>query len=215
MQIAPFLPLILLSASIAIYGETAHRRRIVYAFKPLTTLLVIALAAGLPAGDPSYRLAILVGLLLSLVGDVLLMLPGDRFLPGLVAFLLAQLAYLAAFTLHVPFAATMWPFLAVALAASAVVSILWGGVPRRMRPPVLAYVVAIGAMAAQAIVQGTTLRILPAWAGALGAALFFTSDAVLAFNRFRRPFRGDRIVVLASYWSAQVLIAISVLIPTG
>ena len=43
----------------------------------------------------SLRLA---GLLFSLVGDVSLMLPNERFIQGLVSFLVAHLCYIVAFT---------------------------------------------------------------------------------------------------------------------
>lgn len=209
-----FILPIILSALVSIYGETAHRRRVVFIFKPLTTILVIALAASLPAAEAAYRNAILIGLGFSLAGDIFLMLP-DRFLPGLVAFLLAHLAYLWAFTRHVPFAAAILPFVVVALVSAAVLAILWAGVARRMRLPVVAYVVAIGAMTAQAITQGMLLAVPAAWASGIGAALFFLSDATLAFNRFRRSFRGARAIILSTYWAAQTLIALSVTITTN
>lgn len=208
------LVLIALSSSVAICAESTVPRRPkwVYVFKPLTTMLVFALAAVLPAPDSVVRTAILLGVGLSLVGDVFLMSPGDRFLPGLAAFLLAHLAYLAAFTRHVPLAPMALPFLVVGALAAVIVSILWGGVPQPTRLPVLAYVVVLGTMTAQAISQGLVLAVPAAWAGAAGGALFFFSDSALAYDRFRRPFRWARVVILLSYWMAQVLIAFTVAI---
>jgi uncharacterized membrane protein YhhN len=98
------------------------------------------------------------------------------------------------------------------MVSAAIVSILWGGVPGRMRVPVLAYVVVLGVMAAQAITQGIALAVPAAWAGAVGGAVFVFSDATLAYDRFRRRFRWARAIVLASYWTAQALIALSVAI---
>jgi len=49
-----------------------------------------------------------------------------------------------------------------------------------------------------------------ALAAAAGAGLFVVSDGVLAIDRFRWPFRAARAVTLATYWSAQLLIALSV-----
>lgn len=69
-----------------------------YIGKPLTTLLILWLAlSAQPAVDARYRRAVLAGLVLSLIGDVFLMLPGDRFVLGLVAFLLAHVCYIVAF----------------------------------------------------------------------------------------------------------------------
>ena len=42
-----------------------------------------------------------------------------------------------------------------------------------------------------------------------GALLFMTSDALLAFDRFIRPFRVADAAVMATYYTAQALIALS------
>jgi uncharacterized membrane protein YhhN len=49
-------------------------------------------------------------------------------------------------------------------------------------------------------------------AGAVGASLFMASDSALVTNRFARPFRLAPLVVLGSYYAAQVLIAVSVMV---
>ena len=69
--------------------------------KPAITLaiIVVALSAD-PIVSGRYRALILVGLVCSLAGDVLLMLPGDRFVPGLASFLVANLLYIATFGTH-------------------------------------------------------------------------------------------------------------------
>jgi uncharacterized membrane protein YhhN len=80
--------------------------------KPLTTGLVIAHAAGRGHAQPVLRRAVLAGLGLSLVGAVALKFP-QGFLAGLLAFLLAHLAYLFAFTRGgVRLAARPGPFIA-------------------------------------------------------------------------------------------------------
>src|SRR3972149_11827785 len=75
--------------------------RWVLLWKSLSTLLIILIAALSflqPNHDTGYSILILIGLLLSLAGDVLLSFPSPRtFLVGLVAFLFAHLAYIAAF----------------------------------------------------------------------------------------------------------------------
>jgi len=45
---------------------------------------------------------------------------------------------------------------------------------------------------------------------AVGAALFVFSDSLLAWNRFRGPFRSAEAVKLGAYFAAQWLIACSV-----
>jgi len=118
-----------------------------FVFKPLTTVLVVVHAWRRDGGAPIVRRAVLFGLVLSLAGDVALLWPQQGFLPGLVAFLLAHLAYLLAFTRRVRLAARRWPFVAYAAIAGAVLSQLWPGVPAPLRVPVIAYVLCLAAMA--------------------------------------------------------------------
>jgi uncharacterized membrane protein YhhN len=207
------LPLIALSAGITICGEMSGRRLLVYFFKPLTTVLIFVLAALLPADpDGRYRLAVLVGLLFSLAGDVFLMLPADRFIAGVAAFLAAHLAYLTAFSSFVPLAASPMAYAIVAVIVTAILGALWGALPTRRRPPLVVYAVVLGAMAAQAISQAAVLGTAAATAGAAGAALFLASDSALVTNRFASPFRLAPLAVLGTYYAAQVLIASSVMV---
>ena len=181
-----------------------------FVFKPLTTLLVIAHAWPRGLQQPAQRRWVLVGLSLSWIGDVALLWPQQGFLPGLLSFLLAHLAYLVAFTreqrVAVRMAVRMLPFVVYTLIAAAVLWHLWPGVPPALRLPVLAYVLCLSAMAAQtgalALAGGPRGRVL-----ALGGALFMLSDALLATNKFAGPLPLASLSILASYWAAQWCIA--------
>jgi len=180
-----------------------------FVFKPLATLCVIAYAHGRGAvagAEVAERRWLLAGLWLSLAGDVALLWPKEGFLPGLVSFLLAHLAYLVAFTRRVRFGA-WWPaFAAYALVAGGILSLLWPGVPAGLRLPVLAYVACLAAMAAQAAVlwrRGTARGGVLA----LGGAMFVASDALLATNRFAGPLPLSSLWILMTYWTAQWCIA--------
>jgi len=181
-------------------------------FKPLATGAVIAYAAGRGHGTPERRW-VLVGLGLSLVGDVALLWPDRGFLPGLVSFLLAHGAYLLAFTRQQRLAARWAPFAVYALVAAGVLSALWPGVPAGLRIPVLAYVVALAAMSAQSAVLWRA-GLPRGGVAALGGALFMASDALLASDRFAGPLPLAGLWILASYWAAQWCIA-SHLAPAG
>jgi uncharacterized membrane protein YhhN len=177
-----------------------------FIFKPLATLVVIAHAWPRGQDTPLLRRWVLVGLVCSLAGDVALMWPQQGFLPGLVSFLLAHLAYLWAFTRVQRLAARVSPFVAYAVLAAVILTLLWPGVPAPLRLPVLAYVACLAAMAAQAAVlwrsgaeRGAVL--------ALGGLLFMASDALLATNKFAGPLPLASLWVLASYWAAQWCIA--------
>lgn len=180
-----------------------------FVFKPLATLCVIAYATrrGVPDGVRAIsRRWVLAGLWLSLAGDVALLWPKEGFLAGLVSFLLAHLAYLVAFTRDQRFGA-WWPaFAGYAGAAGLILSQLWPGVPGALRAPVIAYVLCLASMAAQAAVlwrrgepRGLVL--------ALGGALFVASDALLATNQFAGPLPLANLWILTSYWAAQWCIA--------
>lgn len=184
-----------------------------WVFKPLTTLLVIVHAASRAGDVPRRRRWVLAGLLLSLVGDVALLWPQAGFVTGLVAFLLAHLCYIVAFTATTRLGAAWSPFAGYALLAAAVLSQLWPDVPTGLRGPVLAYVVCLAAMGAQAAAwwrrsePGTARR--EAGFAAVGGALFLVSDTLLAVNKFAGPLPGAALWVLPTYWAAQWCIASS------
>lgn len=202
--------LVVIAATAAIASHYLGQAWQHYAAKPLATLLVVAYALWLPAEDARYRRWVVIGLLWSTLGDVLLMLPWDWFLYGLLAFLVAHLAYLLAFTRRAPFAARLAPFALYALVAVAILAYLWPGIPQPMRIPVIVYVAALGSMAAQAAAIWLIRRDAASACAATGAALFMASDSMIAFNRFGEPFDASRLLILATYWAAQWLIARSV-----
>lgn len=193
-----------------LWAEYTGRHWLIYGAKPATTtfLLLIALYATTPV-SPFYHIAISVGLLFSLAGDIFLMLPRDHFIAGLVSFLLAHLCYIGAFGTQVK-----WPFLS------------WWGLPvvgfaigiymvlaphlGKMQLPVLVYMAVISLMAWLAITLFVQQR--AAWAlwAASGAVLFVISDSALALNRFRQRFWSAQLLVLGTYYLAQWLIALSV-----
>ncbi|MDN8613205.1 lysoplasmalogenase family protein [Variovorax ginsengisoli] len=181
--------------------------------KPLA-LAILIVFAGLRARSDAmpgrFALLLLAGLAASLAGDVLLMWP-TLFIPGLVAFLLAHLAYIALFAEGVglfPRRRALAATLAVGVSMYAF--LWWGGLPAGLRIPVGLYVVVIACMAAQALGRAAVLGDAGARQVALGACLFMLSDALLATNRFVQPLPVASLWVLASYYAAQWLIAAKV-----
>ncbi len=174
--------------------------------KPLTTALL-----ALIVGWPRTRLAVWVdvGIALSVVGDIALLDAGKRaFLVGLAVFLLAHLAYGAAFA-----SVAVWsPHVAiVAVAATAATALVLRAIRHgtvEVRGPTIAYGVVITAMviAASATIGGP-LASAPLAAG--GAVLFYASDASLALNRFRRPIPHAAFLTLGLYWVGQIGIALA------
>ncbi len=104
-----------------------------FAFKPLTTLLILAFAWPRGADAPKQRRFIRIGLLLSLIGDVFRMWPKAGFLPGLIAFLLAHLAYIAAFTVPLRLAARPLVFVGCGVVALLILVQLRPGIAGALR----------------------------------------------------------------------------------
>lgn len=180
-------------------------------FKPLATLCVIAWAALGRSDDGLVRRWIVLGLVFSLAGDVALLWPVQGFLVGLVAFLLGHVSYLVALTRRVRFLASPPAFGVWAIVAASVLAGLWAGVPAELRAPVLVYVCALAAMAAQATSVWLVHRGAPGagrWRTvAIGGALFVLSDAILAREKFVGGIPMPTLFNLSIYWLAQWFIA--------
>jgi len=182
-----------------------------FAFKPLATLCVIAWAALGRSDDGLVKRWIVIGLACSLAGDVALLWPVQGFLAGLVAFLLGHVSYLVALTRRVRFLASPPAFGVWAIVAASVLAKLWADVPAQLRVPVLVYVCALGAMAAQATSVWLARHGLPDAARwrlvAIGGALFVLSDAILATDKFVGGIPMPTLWNLSIYWLAQWFIA--------
>ncbi|WP_313435412.1 lysoplasmalogenase [Stenotrophomonas sp.] len=212
--------LILVVAVLAIIGAflQGEGRWLHWFAKPATTLLIAGIAwQARPAASPSYRRAVLAGMLLSCLGDIALMLPVDAFVPGLVAFLLAHVCYIVAFRAGLRAGAGLWgAFVLLGGFATLNVVGLWPHLPPPMRIPVLANVVVLASMAVLALAR-VWARPQPAAAEpcsarwtAVGAVLFVASDSLLAWDRFAGGLPVASLLVLSTYYAAQYAIARSV-----
>jgi len=182
-------------------------------FKPLTMVFAIVLVAysahpqsakGTFDSKSWWLLgAALVG---SLAGDAFLMVEGF-FIPGLVSFLLAHVAYIALFRQGVAWFPRPLALVATLGVGGAMYAFLWqGGLPVELRIPVAVYVTVIALMAAQAIGRAAVLGDRTARQVALGACFFMLSDSLLATNRFVQPLPLAQVWVLATYYAAQAFI---------
>lgn len=190
--------------------------------KPLT-MVVLGLAAAAvahdhPHGSTLVLVATFIALAAALAGDVLLIGP-DRtiagqpnFVLGLGAFLLAHVAYLAAFVkLHGHGAAAISAVLTgivLAVAAFTTVGrrILAGArsADPKLAGPVLAYLTVI------------SLMVVGAWwtldlSIILGALLFAFSDAVIGWTRFIRADQRGPVTVIVTYHFAQIFLVLGLL----
>lgn len=222
------IPLLYVTLGLLLRAEAQHPRddRQVKIWKPITTalvMLVCVLSLTRPAGerDAAYTSLILMGLLFSLIGDVLL-IPQDNpraFLFGLVAFLLAHVTYIAGFlyaqsslALERNTTAEVITAAALLFVAAATYAYLHPALGK-MRLPVIAYSIVISLMVHRAFAIAWVhpgpgpLPVLLA----VGALLFFVSDVILAINKFRLAGRMPRYrpMNLSTYYTGQLLIALS------
>jgi uncharacterized membrane protein YhhN len=200
-----FVVAYVISGTLAIVGAERDSRGLQLVFKPLTTLLLLGVV-GFP--ETTFARLVAAGVVLSVVGDIALLGQGNgAFIGGLVAFLLAHVAYIAAFagfavwSVHVVVVAA-----AVAITTGLVLRAIWAGAVG-LHGPTIAYGVVISAMVASAAatVGG---RLTGAPLVAVGAVLFYASDASLALNRFRQPFPHSSIFTMGVYWLGQLGIAV-------
>jgi uncharacterized membrane protein YhhN len=193
--------------------------RLEYIAKP-AVMIVLFVWLFTSAGLNGALLWFGVGILLSLVGDVLLMLSLDRFfLFGLIAFLLAHIAYVIGFNIPLP------EFSAWGLAFAVMVSLGGARIIRRviaalaskgqssMRMPIIAYSMVISLMLLSAMMKLIDIS-WDANAAALvsvGAFLFYISDIILAWNKFVAPIQHGRIYNIAAYHLGQIMLIAGVI----
>jgi uncharacterized membrane protein YhhN len=196
-----------------VYGRPDRRWE--WFLKPFTTgvliivgLVGLAVRTGASGGAGLYGPMMLLGLCLSLVGDVFLMLPRDCFLQGLGAFLLAHLAYIAAFWGRAP----GYPRSSLIAAPLLLGLGLWifALLARELRRRGTKLLVAVGlyvlvilTMAWRAIATQVPLVVA-------GALLFLLSDALLGLNRFHRKIPWAQGWIMLTYWGGQALLALSI-----
>lgn len=188
------------------WARWRHREGVEVVSKPLTTVLVIALA--LVAGADTVQTVIaVVALLLCLVGDVVLMPVFDNFVLGLGSFLLGHVAFVALFIrygLDVWWMGAFAVGLTVLLVATAGRRIVAGAGRHHpaLRLPVGAYLAVISAMT---IVGWSTGR----WLVVAGTALFVTSDSILGWARFVASQAWMSVTIMITYHGAIALLALS------
>jgi uncharacterized membrane protein YhhN len=190
-------------------AEGRNDQRVIWLCKPLASAGFVAAAVAAGALHSGYGWAILIALVLSWLGDVLLVPHREgTFLAGLAAFFFCHVALSAAFLLRDN--APAWTAVALVLLAVIAVAVdrwLYPFVPRSLRLPVRLYIAVITlmvALAAGSLAAGEPLI------GFLGAFTFFLSDLSVARDRFVKPGFLNRLWGYPVYYAAQLLLAASV-----
>jgi len=197
--------------------------RLEYLAKP-AVMIVLLLWLWTTTGLGGAALWFGLGILLSLTGDILLMISLDRlFLAGLIAFLLAHLAYLIGFNIPIP-EISAWGFvLAIIVGLGGVrvmrriVAPLTSSGQARMRMPIIIYSAVISLMLLSAMMKMTeiTWNTNAAALVGVGAFLFYVSDIILAWNKFVAPIQNGRIYNIGAYHLGQIMLIAGVIAQFG
>ncbi|HEY59784.1 MAG TPA: lysoplasmalogenase [Anaerolineae bacterium] len=162
-----------------------------------------------------------MALALSLVGDILLLLPEKYFIFGLAAFLLAHVFYIIGFNQPLP--QPSLPMYVLFLLIGALGMVLFGIIRvglmqkesrRKLVTPVLVYSFTIELMLFSALLTLFRADWQPTAAGlaASGGVLFFFSDSLLAYNRFVIVFPKARLWVRITYHLGQLALVAAALL---
>lgn len=183
--------------------------------KPLPVLLMALWLLTLPAKG-RFQWAIIIGLFLSALGDLLLELelentPVDLFVLGLSSFLLAHVAYIVAFLQDARRLSLLRGALSFGYGAVIFAVLYFAGDLGGMVAPVLLYMLVICAMLWRAAARYGAPGVVPRSGreGLWGALLFVLSDSVLALNRFAFDIPFGGYIVIITYWMGQSDIALA------
>ncbi|XP_039592186.1 lysoplasmalogenase-like protein TMEM86A [Polypterus senegalus] len=178
---------------------------------PIFCLWIFLLAHGISFLDahPSAR-RILAGLIFSLLGDAFLIWQEQGyFIHGLLMFAITHILYSSAFgmkPLNLPVG------LVIAMVSGVSYALLYSYLAGPITYLVAVYIGIIGFMGWRAIAGVQLANDLWTWtklSACLGAMLFMVSDLTIAVNKFCFPVPHSRAIIMATYYAAQMLIALS------
>ena len=170
------------------------------------------------SGIESVNWFIFVGLILGLAGDLLLINRPDPeeqkvlFMLGLVSFLLGHIFYLVAFVLTItaPYTFTLWTLgiLIPLIIYGVLIGVKILPTAEEMKIPVFAYIIIIISMGIVASILFGEISTSGYITLLGGAVLFIISDSILAWYRFVKEFPFERLIVMSTYLTAQLLIVL-------
>lgn len=197
------------AAAVLVLAESRNWRIGKVLCKVIASTAFVLVALQLHATASRYGQLILIALVLSWIGDVCLLSHRTRpFLSGIAFFLLAHIAFAMAFGTR----ALDTRSLLVGLALMSCVGLstfrwLWNHLTNYYKTAIGAYIAAIVAMCSFAIAVSAATG---SWLPAVGALAFAASDISVARDRFVAPGLVNKAWGLPLYYTAQILLALSV-----
>lgn len=160
------------------------------------------------------------GLIISSLGDIALEFDDNFgsntdifFICGLASFLTAHFFYIFSF-LKVPGKLSIFLIIPIILIYVILLIVLLPGVEAPLILPVMVYGAALAAMVYLAASKALSKNVKASKRSngsnnmrLIGALIFFVSDTILAVNKFTIPIPSHKIIVMITYYSAQMFIA--------
>ena len=191
-----------------------------YVTKPIV-LAVLILYMVLHSPVTPTNLPFLIGLIFSLLGDLLLIPKGTRwFMAGMAAFSVTQLMYIWGFNIS----GVSRPVLTVGVFAYLFGVILIHLMVNRfsetssLNKAILPFIKAYGAMVLAMVISAVLCLARPAWPdraavmAGVGGILFFMSDSMIALDKLDRRLPKYRFWIIFTYHLAQFLIVGAVML---
>jgi uncharacterized membrane protein YhhN len=225
----PGLILFFLIAALDWIAVARGWKKVEYIAKPAAMLVLLGPLALLGSFGSLPLICFGLGIFFSLAGDVFLMISYSRFsdrwfIPGLIAFLLTHIAYIIGLNSPFPNVSPIWSLglaIVLALTAARVLRRIISGVHqkglRRMVLPVQLYGMVITLMLLSALLTlaSSTWKVSASGLVALGAALFYLSDVLLAWNKFVAPIKNGRLANIIPYHLGQAALVAGVILQFG
>ena len=184
-----FLAIFIVSTAFHLYASLRKETKMRNISKPFIILSILGFYI-LAARQVSA--AIVIALILSWIGDVLLIPKGNKwFTAGGISFMIGHFFFILGYLKDIDFA-SIPVFLIILLAIFFTAAVLFifsklkPHLPKPLFYPMLLYLLINGAMNCFAIFRNISLSSLPGIVTAIGAALFFVSDSSLFFVRFHK-----------------------------
>lgn len=171
-------------------------------FKLIPMILIILFALLATSKHHIYSILVCIGLVFCAIGDYTL----QWFIVGLTFFLMGHLFYIAAFTrkkANVPMSAKALLIVYGLIMGIWMASTLFNRGETVLSIAVIAYVIVILTMGWTSFRTGNKFAII-------GAFFFIASDTILAINRFIVDLPAAHELVMFTYYTAQILIALSI-----
>jgi len=192
-------------------------KKVEYIAKPAAMLALLGLLAIFGGFGSLPLICFGLGIFFSLSGDIFLMLSFYRFsnrwfVPGLIAFLLAHVAYITGLNTPLPNVSPIWSMgLAVILALTAarilrriIAGVRQKGLLRLVRPVGLyGMVITLMLLSALLTLYNASWKTSAAGLVSIGAILFYFSDILLAWNKFVNPIKNGRLANMLLYHLGQ------------